>query len=341
MRFVPAEKSPSDPAGEPPGVPAPSGASNASSVAARQAVNVSTRLRGALAAGCGLALLAFLVPVAEAALPGRNGRIAFSDDESDNYGENFGVSTVTARGRGLRSLAGDAERPAYSPDGRLVAYANRSSYPDLARPGIWIVRDAFRGRRRRLTGGQDSEPAWSPSGKRLAFARAVACPLNCRREIWIYDRGRTSRLTEGDSPTWSSRGEIAFARPDGIYAIRPDGSGLRRIVSRGDQPDWSPDGRRIAFLAVRRRDGLGYPYGSVWTVRANGSRLRRLTRQRSDNSPSFSPDGRKIVFIRYDQDADASELTVMSSNGERPKSIFDEINQGTGTDWQPLRRRRR
>jgi len=38
----------------------------------------------------------------------------------------------------------------------------------------------------------------------------------------------------------------------GIFVVRPDGSGLRRLTCCGDEPVWSPDGRKIAY----REDGI-------------------------------------------------------------------------------------
>jgi hypothetical protein len=51
--------------------------------------------------------------------------------------------------------------------------------------------------------------------------------------------------------------------------VRVDGSGLRKLT-RGRWATWSPNGRRIAFL---RR-------GDLFTIRVDGTRVRRLTNLR-------------------------------------------------------------
>ena len=52
-------------------------------------------------------------------------------------------------------------------------------------------------------------------------------------------------------------------------------------------PQWSPDGRRLAFV----RDG------SIWVVEADGSRQVRVTEHPAGNSkPRWSPDGRRLAF---------------------------------------------
>jgi Tol biopolymer transport system component len=97
--------------------------------------------------------------------------------------------------------------------------------------------------------------------------------------------------------------------------MNADGSDARRVATKatwGD-PAWSPDGRRIAF---RRYDGqLGFR--SAWpsdlfVVNADGSGLRRLTRQAANlRWFAWSPDGRTIAFLRngdvYVVNADGSE----------------------------------
>jgi hypothetical protein len=75
--------------------------------------------------------------------------------------------------------------------------------------------------------------------------------------------GPTRRVGRGWEPDWAPGGnEIAFVRGDGVYACRPDGTGVRRIVSVADpgSPDYSPDGGRLAYAAA----------GSVWVVSSSG-----------------------------------------------------------------------
>jgi Tol biopolymer transport system component len=132
---------------------------------------------------------------------------------------------------------------------------------------------------------------------------------------------KAARASASDLPA----GRIAFrrylddARTHGaLLTIDPDGSRERQLTHPpagvvDDQPDWAPDGRRIAFQRCPGEDPC-----SVWTVRADGSDARKVNvRCRLEpicdaNSPSWMPDGRLIVGlaqgrVHFHGDADQIE----------------------------------
>lgn len=107
-------------------------------------------------------------------------------------------------------------------------------------------------------------------------------------------------------------GRIVFASTlDGdLHTIAPDGSAERRLA-RGAEPAWSPDGRKLVF--VRAHD--------LYVMEADGSHLRRLTRDGRSTSPAWSPDGKTIAFVRGTgidllRVADGSILPVTNPGGE-------------------------
>ena len=132
------------------------------------------------------------------------------------------------------------------------------------------------------------------------FHRYVSREGSFESTVYTIRRDGTHRrrLARGLFPAWSARGEIAFVHQvsatapftDGIYAMRPDGGGLRRLTrdARDSAPNWSPHGMHVVFARA----------GGIARMRADGSRDERLVRRGME--PAWSPDGRSIVFSRGD-----------------------------------------
>lgn len=89
-----------------------------------------------------------------------------------------------------------------------------------------------------------------------------------------------------------------------LWTVRPDGTRLRQIThvpGFAGQPDWSPDGRTIAFeWDVPSPDG---PHVQIGLVDADGSHLRALPIDPGacvNGQPTFTADGQHVVYERYD-----------------------------------------
>ncbi len=265
---------------------------------------------------------------ADAAFPGRNGWIAF---------DSVTMLAVDPDGSGL-DILGSGYHPTYSRYGGMVAYGCGTDVQDSCRPGagVRIKRADGRGRSRRLTTDRfDNWPDWSPSSKSIVFTRYPGGALTAA-ELWIYRGGRSRRLTPGEDAAWSVRGEIVFEYtdfgsdgPTGIYVIRPDGSGLRRVAD-GFQPEWSPRGHKIIYST----NACGY--SCLYAVGRDGRGRRRLSRVNGFH-PDYSPDGKRVVFSTHD------EIVVMQANGRRRRVLFQGAQDTVvdSPDWQSLARRRR
>ena len=127
---------------------------------------------------------------------------------------------------------------------------------------------------------------------------------------------------EGTAP--GKNGQIVYAKFPRLWVVNADGSGERKLPhlerSEDSDPDWSPDGSRIAF--DRCADKC-----EIWTVNPDGSKPRRLgpnCLHRKDSScvdrgfPAWSPDGTRIAFgqatLRGGK-AESAEIFVMNANG--------------------------
>lgn len=247
-------------------------------------------LRLVLAALAAAALLAAAAPPSHAAFPGRDGKLvfswsSFSESEDESYPSRtetaieavppYGGTPLTLRScvrETGKPDVGDCSigygRPALSPSGRLIAFD----------AGNQLALMRFDGTGFRLLpshSADDGEPAFSPSGTRLAFstgAVSVAPRPAPPRGVWTSDlMGRDARqvTARGSEPSWSTRNWIAFVRRDGVYRVRPDGRGLRRLVKRDRCGDvaWAPGGTRLAVtsfdgsVVIARLDGTQLPGG--------------------------------------------------------------------------------
>jgi Tol biopolymer transport system component len=274
---------------------------------------------------------------ARATFPGTNGRIAF--DAANSQDLTAQAYTVDAAGRDLHWVSDVGMNPAFSADGRAIAWSVGGTFTGGRGARVRFTRQLHRDfpRGRSLThpgkGQGDFLPTWSPDSRRVAFVRCFRCdrPRRTRRIIYTVglDHRRTTRLGPGTWPAWSVGGEIAFTRGGDLYATNADGLSPRRVTSGEPQdgsPDWSPDGLQIVF----DRDG------DVYTVPQTGGAVARLTTDGHSRSPTFSPDGQNILYV-----SDGS-LRLMSAEGgpsarlRTPGCVPPGCLAIGGSDWQPL-----
>ncbi len=196
------------------------------------------------------------------------------------------ICVINAYGLNRRVLTGghySDSGPAWSPDGRRIAFV-RQSYDGTLHLDIYVM-NALGWFVVRLTDGHS--PNWSPDGTKIVFVR------DGRLYVMNPDGSNVAALA-ADSisgaayPAWSPDGhKIAFTwdgDPDTqgvhIWVINPDGSGLARLTddtANDCDPTWSPDGTRIAFMRVSPFDR------EIFVMNADGSNPIDLTNSPADD----------------------------------------------------------
>lgn len=234
-------------------------------------------------------------------------RIAFVSDR----GGVFEVYTTDHSGGDLRQLTRDGkakDTPTFSPDGRLIAYTVASD----GQEDIWVMgADGTNPRRLTDDSANDIHPNWSTSGERIVFTRVVRRPgtEEYRLGLWTMnaDGSRQYPLTQGANASygsWSPDGSwLVYWRDFGgqgeIVITDAGGSNERRMTTNpafDGWPQWSPDGKTIAF--VRATEGRS---ADIWLLDVESGRETLLVGGPGrKTSPKWTPDGRFVLFDRSD-----------------------------------------
>jgi Tol biopolymer transport system component len=275
-------------------------------------------------------------PVTPLAKPGRG--IIFFQSRVEGIWQIFSLDLSSgARTRLTRSPA-DAASPSASPDGAWIIFNSARG----GSPAVWRMRvDGTRAEQ--LTDGRHEclGPCWGSEGSSIFYSSRQSG----HGEIFTLDlttrteRQLTDSIWRSILPAVSPDGSaIAFTRNKlgwDVYRMKSDGSGVTALTSKGGncRPDWSPDGKLIAFVSDVA-DGRG----DVWTMDANGGNKVRVTLADDsyDYNPAWSPDGRWIVYeTTKGSKRGPWSLAIIPAGGGTPFLLTPSGADDRFPDWAP------
>jgi Tol biopolymer transport system component len=184
-------------------------------------------------------------------------RVAYTRQVLTRRGPRWDIWVSDVDGSDSRRLRAGT-MPRFSPDGRTIAYVTRGTKrartcapgARCSGAGTWLMSGAT-GKRIRRLGPAAGSLDWAPNGRRL-----------------LYSDARSSIGANTD-----------------LYSVRVDGRGRRQLTTtrrRGESGAvFSPDGRRVAFVARRHPDEEEVQFG-IYTMSASGGPAKRI--YRSDRS---------------------------------------------------------
>jgi len=196
----------------------------------------------------------------------------------------------------LRALthSGADSSPAASPDGQLVAFSSRRG----GRPRIWLKQIRGEGETALTNGPADSEPRFFPDGQSILF----------------------TRTDEKDGPS--------------IWRVPVVGGDERRLFSRAEAGDVSPDGTEVGFLRLLRSDDRSSALLVAPLAGGNERELARFTTIVSN--PRFSPDGTLIALSEAGsaQSGVPGSVVLVSRDGRvRRIALPHAARQPTSVAW--------
>lgn len=228
--------------------------------------------------------------------------------------------------------------PAWSPDGRKLAYASLEG----SRATLFL-QDIRTGQRTAVSSGEGmhSAPAFSPDGQQIA----LTISRDGNPDIYLYSLAtqQMTRITRDAAidtePAFSPDGRtLAFTSDRGgapqIYVVDLRSPQPRRLTFEmgpyNARPRYSPDGKSLAVV-TQGASGKGFRIGVIDLERGF---INVLSDGPLDESPTFAANGQLLMYTT--RTARGSELAVISSDGRVKQRLRLAAAEVREPAWGPL-----
>ena len=249
----------------------------------------------------------------------------------------------SAVSRRLSAEGFSSNSPRWSPDGKTLAMvsARASDAPagDTPKSQIYLLSIASGGEAIALTKLKNGVQSyqWSPEGSRIVVVSSSG-PMD---GVAAADRKSDVRHYTHIQYKFNDSGWFDDKRRH-LWVVSVPGGEAKQITEGQDwndtDPQWSPDGTRIAFVSDRTGKAYDDSHNTdVWVIPAAGGTLTKISDHGfEDENPRWSPDGKQILFSGQTAVHQFPKLYVADSAGSAPSQLVvkDFDNVAGELHWQ-------
>lgn len=275
--------------------------------------------------------------------------IAFASDRAGDGAPSYHIWTLELATGALRQItaAADEDRmPTWSPDGREIAFSRQKG---SSGPASLMVVAAAGGRERSVksNAARLDAPSWGADGK-LAYVAADAAgsrlmiddkPISADENVfpfrvsWQHGSAGLYYVSDGEIrhrvgakvSTVPFTAALEITRPHYVRAKRDFDSTAPRQALGILKPTISPDGQRVAFIAL----------GDLYVAPVTGGSPENLTHDHAmESDPAWSPDGKQLAYTS-DKGGGLPQLWVRDLKSGKARQITTMDTQPLGAAWSP------